>query len=93
MIKNKKITETLGFALLTFCMILVLFILGVILYDIISKGSSVISWAFLTEMPKDGMTKGGIFPAIVGDILGDSYYSGTLSSNGNGVCYIPKRIC
>jgi len=30
------------------------------------KGFSVISWDFLTKMPTEGMTKGGIYPAIVG---------------------------
>src|SRR3989338_1696532 len=48
------------------CIGLVLTVLAVILWDIFSKGHSVISWEFLTAMPKDGMTKGGIFPAIVG---------------------------
>jgi phosphate transport system permease protein len=69
MAKNKKITQALGFSLLTFCMILVLGILAVIMYDIVTKGVSVISWEFLTRMPKDGMTRGGIFPAIIGTFL------------------------
>ena len=25
-----------------------------------------INWDFITKMPEDGMTKGGIFPAIIG---------------------------
>ncbi|WP_300670831.1 phosphate ABC transporter permease PstA [Desulfoluna sp.] len=33
---------------------------------IISKGLSAISWEFLTEMPKNSMTEGGILPCIVG---------------------------
>ena len=37
-------------------------ILGFIIY----KGIGVISWEFLTTAPKDGMTAGGIWPAIVG---------------------------
>lgn len=32
------------------------------------KGIGVISWEFLTAMPTDGMTGGGIFPAIVGTL-------------------------
>ena len=51
------------FRLLSFCIVLVLFI---ILGFIIVKGISVINWTFLTEAPSDGMTKGGIWPAIVG---------------------------
>jgi len=35
---------------------------------VIFHGASVISWDFLTQMPTDAMTKGGIFPAIVGTL-------------------------
>lgn len=52
-----------SFRLLSYCIVLVLFI---ILGFIIVKGISVINWTFLTEAPSDGMTKGGIWPAIVG---------------------------
>ncbi len=64
--KRLKITETLGFLTLRLCMACVAMILIVIFYDIITKGAGVISWDFLTKPPVDGMTKGGIFPAIVG---------------------------
>jgi phosphate transport system permease protein len=40
--------------------------LFIILGFIVIKGFSVISWEFLTAMPSEGMTQGGIFPAIVG---------------------------
>jgi phosphate transport system permease protein len=39
-----------------------------ILMFIIIKGASAISWEFLTTAPTDGMTGGGIFPAIVGTL-------------------------
>jgi phosphate transport system permease protein len=42
--------------------------LFVILGFIIYNGAGVISWEFLTGYPEDGMTKGGIFPAIVGTL-------------------------
>ncbi|HVR02571.1 MAG TPA: phosphate ABC transporter permease PstA [Polyangia bacterium] len=45
---------------------LVLAILAVILFDIVRSGSSHLSIAFLTQAPREGMTAGGIFPAIVG---------------------------
>jgi phosphate transport system permease protein len=66
---RKKWSERLGFSVLTFSGILVLSILGVILFDIFTKGASVLSWTFLTEPPKNGMTEGGIFPAILGTFL------------------------
>lgn len=66
---GKQVSQTLGFAFLRICVGLVIFIIAVILYDIISKGAGVINWKFLTSMPSDGMTKGGILPAIVGTFL------------------------
>lgn len=66
---RKKWSERLGFSVLTFSGILVLSILGLILFDIFTKGASVLSWTFLTEPPKNGMTEGGIFPAILGTFL------------------------
>jgi phosphate transport system permease protein len=46
--------------------VIVLAILTVILIDIIANGVGHLSITFLTEAPRDGMTAGGIFPAIVG---------------------------
>ncbi|MBA2123899.1 phosphate ABC transporter, permease protein PstA [bacterium Unc6] len=37
-----------------------------VIFFIISRGAMVINWEFLTQMPRDAMTAGGIFPAIVG---------------------------
>ena len=67
--KIKRFKEMLGFNILRLCVWAVIFILIVILYDIISKGAGVINWKFLTQAPKNGMTEGGIFPAIVGTFL------------------------
>ena len=51
------------FRLLSLCIVLILFaILGFIIY----KGAGAISWDFITSAPTDGMTGGGIWPAIVG---------------------------
>jgi len=67
---NKKaFTEKIGFILLGVSGILVVMTLLVILWDIFQKGASVISWEFLTQPPREGMTKGGIFPAIMGTLL------------------------
>ncbi|NTV80835.1 MAG: phosphate ABC transporter permease PstA [Candidatus Aminicenantes bacterium] len=48
---------------------LVLAVLVLFLYDIGSKGGGAISWEFLSQAPRRGMTEGGIFPAIVGTFL------------------------
>lgn len=68
-LNNKQIAQFLGFGILRTCTAIVIFILAVILYDIIGKGIGVINWKFLTTMPTDGMTKGGILPAIIGTFL------------------------
>jgi phosphate transport system permease protein len=47
-------------------LLLVLTILVVILFDVLRHGTPHLSWAFLSEAPRDGMTAGGILPAIVG---------------------------
>lgn len=66
---KKRLKQNIAFWLLRLFTFSVLIILFVILGFIVKKGIGVISWEFLTEMPKDGMTSGGIFPAIIGTLL------------------------
>jgi phosphate transport system permease protein len=40
--------------------------LAVILFDVVRGGAGRLSWEFLTAAPDQGMTAGGIFPAIYG---------------------------
>ena len=47
---------------------IILLMLAVILIDIIIGGTKVLSWEFVSAAPTDGMTKGGIFPAIFGTV-------------------------
>ena len=47
-------------------LLIVLAILTVILFDVVRNGTPHLSWAFLREAPREGMTAGGIFPAIIG---------------------------
>lgn len=67
--RSKKIAQVLGFSYLALCILFVLVALGIALYDISRKGAGILSWQFLTQMPKKGMTEGGIYPAIVGTVL------------------------
>ena len=66
---NKNWSERIGFLLLWVSTTLVVLFLGINIFDIFSKGISVISWSFLTQPPRTGMTEGGIFPAILGTFL------------------------
>jgi phosphate transport system permease protein len=66
---QKKITQFVAFFLLRVCLYIVLAILLLFLYDIGKKGGGAISWEFLSQAPRKGMTQGGIFPAIFGTFL------------------------
>lgn len=64
--KPAQLKEAIGFGILRACAGTAILILAVILFDIISKGAGSITWEFLTAAPRNGMTSGGIFPAIAG---------------------------
>jgi phosphate transport system permease protein len=63
---TKQLKQKTAFIIIGTLSFIVVAILVIILGFIFIRGIGVISWEFLTAMPKDGMTKGGIFPAIVG---------------------------
>lgn len=63
---SPKWTQRVAFSLIVFCILSVLFALGVILYDIIANGLPYLTWEFLTAPPSNLGRSGGIFPAIVG---------------------------
>ncbi len=76
--RKKRIKQALAFTIFKLMSYFVVAILIIILGFIITKGIGVISWDFLTKAPEEGMTKGGIFPAIVGTIylvIGSSLFS------------------
>ena len=62
------IKERFVFILLRLAMLMVLLAILYIFYDLTSKGIGAISWEFLTQSPRSGMTEGGILPAILGTI-------------------------
>jgi phosphate transport system permease protein len=65
MVDSKK-TEKIAFFLLFLATMLIIVPVGLIVVIIIQKGIRAISWQFLTDVPRQGMRAGGIFPAIVG---------------------------
>lgn len=65
--KNKKIQGLYRILFLMMTLLLILPVL-VILGTLIAKGGSMISIDFLFTDPTDGMTAGGIFPALLGTV-------------------------
>jgi phosphate transport system permease protein len=63
---NKTIKQKIAFWIFMILSLLVLAVLFWILYFIFIRGWHMLNWDFLTKMPEDGMTKGGIYPAIIG---------------------------
>jgi phosphate transport system permease protein len=66
--KKKRITQNIAFGIFTVVSYTIVALLFIILAFIVTKGIGVISWEFISAMPKNGMTEGGIFPAIVGTL-------------------------
>lgn len=65
---NKDTSQRIAFIIFRILGLAVVGILLWILGFIIYNGAGAISWEFLTQPPKEGMTAGGIFPAIVGTL-------------------------
>ena len=68
-IASRVIKDTLIKSLTGICVLLIIFVIVSILAVVIIGGWENLTWEFLTEFPRDGMTKGGILPALVGTAL------------------------
>ena len=66
--RKKRRTQSVAFWIFRLMSLVVVAILVWILGFLVVKGIGVVNWEFLTTMPEDGMTKGGILPAIVGTL-------------------------
>jgi phosphate transport system permease protein len=65
---KKAIIHLFNWVMLLGSTLIVCLFLGIILFDIFSKGLPSVSWEFITQPPTHGMTKGGILPAVVGTL-------------------------
>ena len=66
---NRTTKDILLKGLTALCVLLILFVIVAILVVTFIGGWKNLTWEFLTQFPREGMTKGGIFPAIVGTAL------------------------
>jgi phosphate transport system permease protein len=67
--KLDKLTGGIMMGATGLSVILILAVIIIMLVIIIVGGKDQISWKFLTTFPQEGMTKGGIFPALYGTAL------------------------
>jgi len=66
MLTAKARKERIAFVLLGLSGVAVVLPVVAVLYFLISRGAPAITWTFLSDMPRNGMTEGGIFPALAG---------------------------
>jgi phosphate transport system permease protein len=66
--RNPYRTQRIAFFFLLVATLLIMVPVGLIVAGIIQKGLPAINWDFLTDIPRQGMRAGGIFPAIVGTV-------------------------
>ncbi len=66
--RNPYRTQNIAFFFLLLATLLIVVPVGLIVAVIIQKGLPAISWQFLTDIPRQGMRAGGIFPAIIGTL-------------------------
>jgi len=64
--QRKNIIGKLVFSLTAGCAFLCVGIVGWIMFNIVWGGRHHLTWNFLSAVPSEGMTEGGIFPAIIG---------------------------
>jgi len=66
--RNPHRTQAIAFFFLFLATLLIVVPVGMIVVIIIQKGLPAINWQFITDIPRQGMRSGGIFPAIVGTL-------------------------
>jgi len=66
--KRQQIYQKIAFWGLRLSTLTIISVLGLIIWFLGKEGVSALSWEFLTQPPKNGMTEGGIFPALVGTL-------------------------
>ncbi|MCS7013016.1 MAG: phosphate ABC transporter permease PstA [Chloroherpetonaceae bacterium] len=66
---NKRLLGNFYIGITAFAALLIFLLVAFILLDIFRGGLAKLSWEFLTQPPKEGMTAGGIFPAIYGTVV------------------------
>jgi len=69
MTRTKSIVGKLVVSLTAFCAFISVAAVVWIMGTIIHGGIKHVTWSFLTKVPSEGMTAGGIFPAIVGTFM------------------------
>lgn len=66
---RRQQTQKLAVAVLTGVSAIVIIPIVLVVVFMLVNGAGVINWDFISEAPRDGMTKGGVMPAILGTVI------------------------
>jgi phosphate transport system permease protein len=66
--RNTRRSQKIAFFFLLLATLLIVVPVGLIVVIIFQKGLPAINWQFLSDMPRQGMRAGGIYPAIIGTL-------------------------
>lgn len=66
---SRQTTQRIAYILITGAAMLVVVPILIIVAIIVAKGASAISWEFVSDLPREGMKAGGIWPAVLGTLL------------------------
>jgi phosphate transport system permease protein len=67
--KKRQLIDSAASSITALCAMIIIALVLTIFMTVIIGGMPNLTWEFLTAEPKEGMTKGGIFPAIIGTVL------------------------
>lgn len=66
---NARIADKIAVGVLGLSVLIIVAILVVIIGNIVLHGAKTVTWEFISQPPRDGLTAGGILPAIVGTAI------------------------
>jgi phosphate transport system permease protein len=66
---DRKVTGRIVVGLTALSALMIVAVVVFVIATIVIGGKDTLTWEFLTEAPSEGMTEGGIYPAIVGTAL------------------------
>jgi phosphate transport system permease protein len=67
--RRRPFLDRMWVALLGLSVVVILLALFLILGNIAIHGTGQLSWEFISQPPRDGLTAGGIYPAIIGTVM------------------------
>ncbi len=66
---SRQQTQVLATWLISITAVVVIFPIVLVVFYVVAKGIGTVNWQFLSQPPSNGMTEGGIFPALLGTVI------------------------